>query len=247
MKNLTILRGHGKGGVPEPFQSIVLSRGELWTIVGNTGSGKSRLIKDIEQLSDGDSVTGRHVLLDGAAVPIDCRQRESTRLVAHLGQNMRFVLDTTVEDFLTLHAQCREKAISPAAVLELANDITPGPVFASHNLNQLSGGQARALMIADIALVCDSPVVLIDEIENAGVDKEKAFLHLKNQDKLVLVVTHDPHTALMAHKRIVLHGGAVTAVVERSPQEAELYGELSLAYQQHQTYQSLLRKGAHLL
>ena len=247
MKNLTILRGHGKGGVPEPFQSIVLSRGELWTIVGNTGSGKSRLIKDIEQLSDGDSVTGRHVLLDGAAVPIDCRQRESTRLVAHLGQNMRFVLDTTVEDFLTLHAQCREKAISPAAVLELANDITPEPVFASHNLNQLSGGQARALMIADIALVCDSPVVLIDEIENAGVDKEKAFLHLKNQDKLVLVVTHDPHTALMAHKRIVLHGGAVTAVVERSPQEAELYGELSLAYQQHQTYQSLLRKGAHLL
>lgn len=103
MKDLTILRGHGKGGVPEPFQSIVLSRGELWTIVGNTGSGKSRLIKDIEQLSDGDSVTGRHVLLDGAAVPIDCRQRESTRLVAHLGQNMRFVLDTTVEDFLTLH------------------------------------------------------------------------------------------------------------------------------------------------
>ena len=164
-----------------------------------------------------------------------------------MGQNMRFVLDTTVEDFLTLHAQCREKAISPAAVLELANDITPEPVFASHNLNQLSGGQARALMIADIALVCDSPVVLIDEIENAGVDKEKAFLHLKNQDKLVLVVTHDPHTALMAHKRIVLHGGAVTTVVERSPQEAELYGELSLAYQQHQTYQSLLRKGAHLL
>ena len=32
----------------------------------------------------------------------------------------------------------------------------------------------------------------------------------------------------MAHKRIVLHGGAVTAVVERSPQEAELYGEPSL-------------------
>ena len=120
-------------------------------------------------------------------------------------------------------------------------------MFASHNLNQLSGGQARELMIEDIEMVCDSLVVIIDEIENAGVDKEKAFLHLKNQDKLVLVVTHDPHTALMAHKRIVLHGGAVTAVVERAPQEVELYGELSLAYQQHQTYQSLLSKAAHLL
>lgn len=28
-------------------------------------------------------------------------------------------------------------------------------------------------MIADIAFICDSPIVLIDEIENAGIDKEK--------------------------------------------------------------------------
>lgn len=30
-------------------------------------------------------------------------------------------------------------------------------------------------MIADIALLCDSPIVLIDEIENAGIDKERAL------------------------------------------------------------------------
>ena len=38
---------------------------------------------------------------------------------------------------------------------------------------------------------------------------------LQKKDKLVLVVTHDPHTALMARRRIVLAGGAVAAVVER--------------------------------
>lgn len=52
-------------------------------------------------------------------------------------------------------------------------------------------------MIADIALLCDSPIVLIDEIENAGIDKERALGLLQRHDKLVLVVTHDPHTALM--------------------------------------------------
>lgn len=45
-------------------------------------------------------------------------------------------------------------------------------------------------MIADIALICDSPVVLIDEIENAGIDKEHALRALLGHDKLVLVVTH---------------------------------------------------------
>ncbi len=246
MTGIEIRAGCGKDGTPEAFSSIQLKRGELWTIVGNTGSGKSRLIKDIEQLADGDSVTRRRILLDGNAVPLESRREKSSRLVAHLGQNMRFVLDTTVEGFLALHARCRETDVPIADVLALANDITPEPVRASHHLNQLSGGQTRALMIADLALICDSPIVLIDEIENAGVDKEKALAHLQNQEKLVLVVTHDPHTALMAQRRIVLRGGAVLAVVERSPEERALYEQLSLAYRQQQQHQTLLRKGEHL-
>ena len=90
--------------------------------------------------------------------------RISGQLVAHLGQNMRFVLDTTVEDFLRLHARCRSREITPKEILKLVNEITPEPVTLGQSLNQLSGGQSRALMIGDIALVCDSPIVLIDEI-----------------------------------------------------------------------------------
>ena len=104
MKTVTILPGHGKDGRPEPFSSISLERGALYTIVGNTGSGKSRFIKDIEQLACGDSVTGRRILLDDASVPPAERQNVSAHLVAHLGQNMRFVLDGSVEEFLQLHA-----------------------------------------------------------------------------------------------------------------------------------------------
>ena len=198
--------------------------------MGNTGSGKSRLIKDVEQLAQGDSVTGRTILLDGTPVSRSRRQMLSGQMVAHLGQNMRFVLDTTVKEFL-----------------ELVNDITPEPVSLEQNLNQLSGGQSRALMIGDISLICDSPIVLIDEIENAGIDKQKALNLLCRQDKLVLVVTHDPHTALMSEQRIVLSGGAITAVVRRTPTEEILYRQLETEYQKQRLYQTLLRKGEPLV
>ena len=69
---------------------------------------------------------------------------------------------------------------------------------------------------------------------------------LQRHDKLVLVVTHDPHTALMSRRRIVMGGGAVAAVVERSPQEAALYMELGELYRRQQTYQASLRRGDHL-
>ena len=246
MRSVTILAGCGKDGRPEPLDSISMKRVELYTIVGNTGSGTSRFIKDIEKLACGDSITGRRVLLDGVPVPLAERQSTSAHLVAHLGQNMRFVLDVSVEEFLQLHARCRDRRAAPAEVLALANEITPEPVALRQGLNQLSGGQSRALMIADIALICDSPIVLIDEIENAGIDKERALGLLQKSDKLVLVVTHDPHPALMARRRSVLGGGAVTAVVERTAGEASLYEALGRAYREQRRYQTQLRKGACL-
>lgn len=246
MNDITILSGFGKDGRPEALPSVTMRRGELITIVGHTGSGKSRLIKDVEQLADGDSVSRRRILLNGQSVARAERQAISDRLVAHLGQNMRFVLDTTVEEFLLLHARCRDKQIDPARALGMANDITPEPILLGQNLNLLSGGQSRALMIADIACVCDSPIVLIDEIENAGIDKEKAFRYLQSADKLVLVVTHDPHTALMAGRRIVMSSGAMIAAPRRTTGETRLYEELSRQYRLQRTYQTLLRKGEHL-
>ena len=48
-----------------------------------------------------------------AYVPAERRQSLSSQLVAHLGQNMRFVLDASVEEFLALHAQCRGKETPP--------------------------------------------------------------------------------------------------------------------------------------
>ncbi|MDO4800364.1 MAG: ATP-binding cassette domain-containing protein [Bacillota bacterium] len=246
MKRVTIFAGHDKSNAPEGFEQIDLELGKLYTIVGSTGSGKSRLIKDIEQLADGDSVTGRRIAIDGDIIPRKDRRHRSAHLIAHLSQNMRFVLDTSVDEFIRLHAQCRNRDIAVEDILAATNRLTAEPVSGAHNLNQLSGGQTRALMIADIALLCDSPIVLIDEIENAGIDKEAALQLLLSRDKLVLVVTHDPHTALMAPKRIVMQGGAVTAVVERNEAETRLFDRLSQDYLRMRSMQQNLRQGVHL-
>ena len=65
---------------------------------------------------------------------------------------------------------------------EVLSRITNDVDTLGQSLNQLSGGQSRALMIAAIALLCDSPIVLIDEIENAGIDKERALGLLQRHD-----------------------------------------------------------------
>ncbi len=238
MKNLTIIGGYDKTGNKENIETLTLSIGELYTIVGNTGSGKSRLIKDIEQLATGESITKRKIIID------DDTPHEA--LMAHLGQNMRFVLDVTVEEFFILHGKCKGKDVDCQRLLEITNDITPEKVNLYDNLNELSGGQTRAVMIADISLICNSPVVLIDEIENAGIDKEKALLYLTGNNKLVIAVTHDAHTALMANKRIIMNGGAISAVVERTEREKELYRELSQEYKKQKELQAKMKQGLYL-
>jgi len=51
-------------------------------------------------------------------------------------------------------------------VIKLANNLTGEPIEKDYNLTILSGGQSRSLMVADVAVISDSPIVLIDEIEN---------------------------------------------------------------------------------
>jgi len=63
---LTILGGVDKDGLPDAIDKIEIVRGEIIGIVGPTGSGKSTLISDIEQFAQGDTPSGRTILINGA-------------------------------------------------------------------------------------------------------------------------------------------------------------------------------------
>ena len=246
LTSLSLTPGRDKAGMPEKAL-IHFKPGEITALLGPTGAGKSRFLGDIESLAAGDTPTGRTVLLNGAAPDEDTRFELQGRLVAQLTQNMNFVLDMGVMDFLRTHALSREVADPQGAALrvfEAANELAGEPFYAHTQLTQLSGGQSRALMIADTALLSWSPVLLIDEIENAGVDKRKALDLLLASDKIIVMATHDPVLALAADRRLVFEQGAVAAVLARTGAEDCLLARLEDMERQWSEVREALRRGA---
>lgn len=221
VQSLTILGGIDKQGRSEPLR-LTLSVGELVCIVGPTGSGKSRLLADVECLAQGDTPSGRRVLINGLPPDSSLRFATHRKLVAQLSQTMNFVMDLSVASFIAMHAGCRLGGAGHdmvGQVIDCANDLAGEAFTADTALTQLSGGQTRALMIADTALLSASPVVLIDEIENAGIDRKKSLELLRAREKIVLMSTHDPILALLGDRRLVIRNGAVADIIETSADE----------------------------
>ncbi|NPA86354.1 MAG: ATP-binding cassette domain-containing protein [bacterium] len=244
IEKLTILPGHGKHGIREEFEQLELRSGDIISIVGPTGSGKSQLLYDIEVLARGDTVSGRKVLLNGRLVPREEVMRPEFRLTGHVGQNLKFYLDLSVEEFLHLHAELFGTAVDVEKVLETANMLTGEPILPSMNLQELSGGQARALMIADILLIRDSPILLADEIENAGINKLAAMeLFTQKKDRIVVFVTHDPVLALSSKLRIVMEAGAIKKIIITSEKERELLEEIKKDEKKLLELREKIRKG----
>ncbi|MEA3505243.1 MAG: ATP-binding cassette domain-containing protein, partial [Bacteroidota bacterium] len=220
IENITIRGGVDKCGVSEPINKIIINKGEIIGIVGPTGSGKSQLISDIEQLAQSDTSSGRKILVNGKIPNYELRNNPRMKMVAQLSQNMNFFADMSVSEFLRLHAKCRGKSIKDVSkVISLANELTGEPIKPNDNLTILSGGQSRALMVSDVAVISKSPIVLIDEIENAGIKKHEALELLSGQGKIILVVTHDPVIALTAQKRIFMKNGGMKGIIYGSIEE----------------------------
>ena len=221
VRSITILGGFDKKGGKETID-LTINAGEIICIVGPTGSGKSRLLADIEWLAQRDTPTGRQILINGQVPEVSRRFSVQRKFVAQLSQNMNFVMDLTVEEFLRMHAESRmhpdiEEIVGK--VIGQANALAGEAFTGETPVTSLSGGQSRALMIADTAYLSASPVVLIDEIENAGIDRQKAIKLLVDKQKIVFMATHDPILALMGDKRLVIGSGSIRQVIETSATE----------------------------
>ena len=94
---VTIFPGTYKDGSEETFDMIEINKGEIISIVGPTGSGKSRLLADIEWAANLDTPTKRKVLINGRVLEPHERFSASNKLVAQLSQNMNFVMDLKMD------------------------------------------------------------------------------------------------------------------------------------------------------
>lgn len=247
--SLTILAGNDKNGNPEPFGQVEINKSEIISIVGPTGSGKSRLLADIEWTAQEDTPTKRTILINGKIPDKKWRYSSNNKLVAQLSQNMNFVMDLSVQEFLELHAKSRMVPDIDEVVEKIiieANNLAGEKFDLTTPITALSGGQSRALMIADTAILSSSPIVLIDEIENAGIDRKKALELLVSSDKIVLMATHDPTLALIADRRIVIKNGCISKILETTKDERQILEQLDKMDEIIQNMRSSLRKGERL-
>ena len=229
ISEITVLPGTNRDGEREGFDRIAIRPGDTISIVGPTGSGKSAFVNDIEVLAQGDTVTRRHVLVNGLPPAEELVRDPSRKPIALITQNTRVIADLTVSRFLSLHISARKSEARELVerTVDLTNEFTGEKIAAAMRMTSLSGGQTRSLLIADAILIGQTPIILLDEVENAGICKERVVSCLKEYRKAVIFVTHDPYLALSAGRRIVMRNGAVVAVLEPDGEERGMIGRLS--------------------
>jgi ABC-type lipoprotein export system ATPase subunit len=222
INKITIIGGIGKNGQPEKVERFDLKMGDIISIVGPTGCGKTTLINDIELFANKNTPSERQILINDEPIPDDFSFDPSKHPIALISQHTNFLSDLPVGEFLQIHAKIRgsentEKMIKET--LDFANQLTGEAIIRETAMTELSGGQTRSLLIADAVIIGHSPIILLDEIENAGIHRTKALKLLKKYDKIFVFVTHDPRIALLSDFRIIMKNGAMQKMIITNGEE----------------------------
>jgi len=190
-----------------------IKKGEFVAFVGESGGGKStllRLIAGLEQITSGE------LLMDGVALTgINTRARV-------MFQDDRLLPWMTVLDNLSFKSRRvveKERAQSLLRLVQLDD-------FADYFPNQLSGGQkqrvalARALMSSPELLLLDEPLGALDALTRANM--QELIANVVNHEKLTtILITHDVREAVKMADRVVAIKGGTTGLVLNGLRDSE--------------------------
>jgi ABC-type lipoprotein export system ATPase subunit len=233
---ITIIGGIGKDKKSESLKKVILKSGQIVSIVGPTGSGKTQLINDINCRADKNTPTKRKVIFS-----------EFNGDIAFVSQHNSFLSDLPVGKFLEIHAKVRKKDQKTVVeTINFANKLTGEKITSDMIMTELSGGQTRSLLIADALVISNSSIVLLDEIENAGINKTKVLDLLEKNEKILVFVSHDPRIILMSDKRIIMKGGAMQDIINTSKQEKKIYQDIIVSDDITNNLRDKLRCGQRL-
>jgi len=249
IKKITIIGGYGKNGEPEKVERFELKMGDIISIVGPTGCGKTTLINDIELFANKNTPSQRTILINDEPIPEDFSFDPKEHPIALISQHTNFLSDLPVGEFLKIHATVRGAENIDQIITEtinFANQLTGEAIILETGMTELSGGQTRSLLIADAVIIGNSPIILLDEIENAGINRTKALELLKNYQKIFVFVTHDPRIALLSDFRIVMKSGSMQKLIHTNPEERVAAGELKKIDDIILHFRGLIRAGEEI-
>ncbi len=186
--------------------SFSLNEGELLVIVGQSGSGKSSLLRILAGLLDAD---GGEVRLEGEVLKGPARMLvpgyEDVQLVHQdLELHPYLKLEELVKQNLSGYTQAYKEERSEA-LLRLAGLWEERAKLPT----EISGGQQQKIAIS-AALANEPKLLLLDEpFSNLDPFSKQAFLSLIKQeaalmDTTIIMVTHDTRDALLTGDRIIV-------------------------------------------
>jgi len=206
--------------------SVAANRGDVISILGSSGSGKSTFLRCINLLETPDAgeitVAGERIVLGAGRAARSTRLRrqidrmrgelamvfQSFNLWSHLT-----ILENLIEGPVHVQKRARAECIAEAEALLEKVGIADKR---DHYLAHLSGGQqqraaiARALAMRPQALLFDEPTSALDP-ELVG-DVLRVMRALAEEGRTMLVVTHEMSFARSVSNRVMfLHRGQVEA------------------------------------
>lgn len=221
MTNNTILeiknlkKSYGQNQVLKDI-SITVEKGEVISIIGSSGSGKSTFLRSINLLetpTDGQILYhGQDVLAKGYNLP---RYREKLGMVFqsfNLFNNLNVLENAIVAQTTVLK---RERSEAERLAKENLNKVGMTEQYWTAKPSQLSGGQKQRVAIAR-ALSIDPELILFDEPTSA-LDPEMVGEVLKTMKDLaksgltMIIVTHEMEFARDVSDRVIFMDKGIIA------------------------------------
>jgi branched-chain amino acid transport system ATP-binding protein len=197
--------------------SMSIKKGEIATLIGANGAGKSSTIRSIAGLAKGASGSVVYESRGGSSVPLLGKPPEyMVKLGISLSPEGRRILpQLTVEENLMLGAYSRSDRDGVARDIEYGYALFPRlKERRSQKGGTLSGGEQQMLAVAR-ALMSHPDLLMLDEpsLGLAPILVEEVFATIREinrEGRTILLVEQNAFAALnIAHKAYVLETGAI--------------------------------------
>ncbi|PEE31560.1 bacteriocin ABC transporter ATP-binding protein [Bacillus toyonensis] len=187
--------------------NLVVNKGEMMAITGQSGTGKSTLLNIVGLLEEPDS---GDVIIQGIenAWKSEKKQIELFRYtIGYLFQNYALIDNETVSKNLDValeYVKLPNKDDKKKEVLEKVGLLDK----LNSKIYQLSGGEQQRIALARLMLkkndiiLADEPTGSLDEVNR---DQVLSILKsLNNEGKTILIVTHDPEVSKICTNVVTL-------------------------------------------